>query len=248
MSRMLGPSPARSSRSKVPTIVSPSSAWGYRSTRAPREASRSAVHAPTSSTPAFVYEPQSTFTSRSRSARYAGRAASSARRRRSSRSVAVGLTPRSLGRLARRAFRATGRPRILAAMRLIEIRLLDGPNLYRLEPTVKVEVVVGRRRTWYGVRAPGRHAVVRLGGRVPLQAAPPPVRDIAAWIRRLHDVTRVGDAPPAPHGDDPSQLRAGALDRRVPVAGARSGRGHRRRRGPVRDRRARPTSAENGSE
>jgi cyanophycin synthetase len=70
-------------------------------------------------------------------------------------------------------------------MRLVEIRLLDGPNLYRLEPTVKVEVVVGRRRTWYGVRAPGRHAVVRLGGRVPPRDAPPPIRAMAEWVRRL---------------------------------------------------------------
>jgi len=30
---------------------------------------------------------------------------------------------------------------------LIEIRLLEGPNVYRLEPVVKVEVAIGRRRT-----------------------------------------------------------------------------------------------------
>ena len=71
------------------------------------------------------------------------------------------------------------------AMRLVEIRLLDGPNLYRLEPTVKIEVVVGRRRTWYGAREPGRHAVVRLGGRVPASLVPTPVRSIAAWVRHL---------------------------------------------------------------
>jgi len=28
-------------------------------------------------------------------------------------------------------------------VRLVEIRLLEGPNLYRLEPAVKVEVAVG---------------------------------------------------------------------------------------------------------
>jgi cyanophycin synthetase len=84
-------------------------------------------------------------------------------------------------------------------MRLVEIRLLDGPNLYRLEPTVKVEVVVGRRRTWYGVRDPGRHAVVRLGTPVPASHAPPPARAIAAWIRRLASATPVDpDAPPPP--------------------------------------------------
>ena len=41
-------------------------------------------------------------------------------------------------------------------MRLIEIRLLEGPNVYRLEPVVKIEVAIGRRRTWYGQRNPAR--------------------------------------------------------------------------------------------
>ena len=41
-------------------------------------------------------------------------------------------------------------------MRLVEIRLLEGPNVYRLEPVVKLEVAIGRRRTWYGQRDPGR--------------------------------------------------------------------------------------------
>ena len=71
-------------------------------------------------------------------------------------------------------------------MRLIEIRVLDGPNVYRLEPTVKVEVMVGRRRTWYGQRLPGAHARVRLGAAVPVADAPQPIRDLAAWVRRLH--------------------------------------------------------------
>jgi cyanophycin synthetase len=81
-------------------------------------------------------------------------------------------------------------------VRLVEIRLLDGPNIYRLEPTVKVEVALGRRRTWYGQRKPGRHAVVRLGASVPSKQAPRPVAELADWIRRLHHQ---------------------ALDRRVPV-------------------------------
>lgn len=74
-------------------------------------------------------------------------------------------------------------------MRLVEIRLLDGPNVYRLEPTVKLEVAIGRRRTWYGERMPGRHATVRLGASVPERAAVPPVRSIARWVRRLHALT-----------------------------------------------------------
>ncbi|MBA2570039.1 MAG: hypothetical protein H0V04_02535 [Chloroflexi bacterium] len=71
-------------------------------------------------------------------------------------------------------------------MRLVEIRLLDGPNVYRLEPAVKLEVVVGRRRTWYGQRTPGRHASVRLGAVVAARTAPASVRVLAAWVRRLH--------------------------------------------------------------
>ena len=70
-------------------------------------------------------------------------------------------------------------------MRLIEIRILEGPNVYRLEPAVKVEVGVGRRRTWYGERIPGRHARVRLGARVPPRAWPDPVAGLVAWTRRL---------------------------------------------------------------
>ncbi len=58
-------------------------------------------------------------------------------------------------------------------MRLVEIRLLDGPNVYRPDPTVKVEVSVGRRRSWYGQRSPGRYAIVSLGARVPQRVTGP---------------------------------------------------------------------------
>jgi cyanophycin synthetase len=70
-------------------------------------------------------------------------------------------------------------------VRLIEIRLLEGPNVYRLEPVVKVEVAVGRRRTWYGQRSPARHALVHLGAPVPARAWPLPVDALVAWVRRL---------------------------------------------------------------
>ena len=70
-------------------------------------------------------------------------------------------------------------------MRLVEIRLLEGPNVYRLAPVVKLEVAVGRRRTWYGQRSPGRHALVRLGAAVPARAWPLPVDALVAWVRRL---------------------------------------------------------------
>lgn len=70
-------------------------------------------------------------------------------------------------------------------MRLVETRLLEGPNVYRLEPVVKLEVAVGRRRTWYGQRDPGRHALVQLGADVPAREWPDPVAATVAWIRRL---------------------------------------------------------------
>lgn len=70
-------------------------------------------------------------------------------------------------------------------MRLVEIRLLEGPNVYRLEPVVKLEVALGRRRTWYGQRDPGRHALVHLGAAVPVAEWPGPVVATVAWIRRL---------------------------------------------------------------
>ena len=70
-------------------------------------------------------------------------------------------------------------------MRLIEIRLLEGPNVYRLEPVVKVEVAVGRRRTWFGQRVPARHALVHLGASLPKREWPEPVETLAGWARRL---------------------------------------------------------------
>lgn len=93
------------------------------------------------------------------------------------------------------------RPYTPATLRLVEIRLLDGPNIYRLEPAVKIEVAVGRRRTWYGQRLPGRHAVVRLGRAVRPADAPVAIRELASWVRTLH---------------------RRALDRRVPVTIHRS--------------------------
>ena len=86
-------------------------------------------------------------------------------------------------RLGRRPSRGSYTP---ATVRLIEVRLLDGPNIYRLVPAVKIEVAVGRRRTWYGQRLPARHTLVRLGRNVPRREAPEPVAELAAWVRRMH--------------------------------------------------------------
>lgn len=70
-------------------------------------------------------------------------------------------------------------------MRLVDLRLLEGPSVYRLEPVVKVEVAIGRRRTWYGQREPARHALVRLGAAIPARDWPDGVALLAAWARRL---------------------------------------------------------------
>jgi cyanophycin synthetase len=70
-------------------------------------------------------------------------------------------------------------------VRVIEIRLLDGPSVYRLEPVAKIELAIGRRRTWYGQREPGRHALVQLGRAVPTKEWPDGIAALAAWLRRL---------------------------------------------------------------
>jgi cyanophycin synthetase len=70
-------------------------------------------------------------------------------------------------------------------VRQVEIRLLEGPNVYRLEPVVKIEVAIGRRRTWYGKRAPGRHALVRLAAVIPRRGWPGQIEGVVDWARRL---------------------------------------------------------------
>lgn len=77
-------------------------------------------------------------------------------------------------------------------MRLVEIRLLEGPSVYRSEPVAKVEVAVGRRRSWYGSRVPARHALVRLGAAVSPRDWPDEVAAIVAWVRRLRIAHREG--------------------------------------------------------
>jgi hypothetical protein len=39
-----------------------------------------------------------------------------------------------------------------ATVRLVEIRLLEGPNLYRLKPAAKVQVALGDEVAWQGAR------------------------------------------------------------------------------------------------
>ena len=84
-------------------------------------------------------------------------------------------------------------------MRVIEIRLLEGPSVYRLEPVAKVELAIGRRRTWYGQRAPGRHALVHLGRQVPAREWPDEIAALTIWIRRLRAEHHEGRAGLAVH-------------------------------------------------
>jgi cyanophycin synthetase len=70
-------------------------------------------------------------------------------------------------------------------VRLIEVRLYDGPNVYRLAPVVKVEVAVGRTHAWHGSRTEGDETLVHLARAVPAREWPDPVADIVAWTRRL---------------------------------------------------------------
>lgn len=70
-------------------------------------------------------------------------------------------------------------------VRLIEIRTLDGPNLYRLTPVLKVEVAIGRRRTWFGQREPAPYNLIRLAAPVPRSLQPTRIVALAEWVRRL---------------------------------------------------------------
>jgi cyanophycin synthetase len=70
-------------------------------------------------------------------------------------------------------------------VRLVEIRLLEGPNLYRLEPAVKVEVAVGAEDAWRGPRDDAEGVAARLWADVPPDERPPAVAHLAAWCGRL---------------------------------------------------------------
>ena len=139
-------------------------------------------------------------------------------------------------------------------VRLIEIRLLEGPNLYRLEPVVKLEVAIGRRRTWYGRRDPEPHMLVRLAETVPASDLPSRVAALVAWVRRLRREHPDGCGR-ARAG--PSIVRPGALDRDLPLGEGGPREGARRIRagagragGPVQGRgppRSRPASTAGAS-
>jgi cyanophycin synthetase len=70
-------------------------------------------------------------------------------------------------------------------VRLVEIRLLEGPNLYRLEPAVKVEVAVGAEEAWQGERDASEGVATRLWANVPPSSCPAEVTRLAGWCGRL---------------------------------------------------------------
>jgi len=84
-------------------------------------------------------------------------------------------------------------------VRLVETRLLEGPSVYRLEPVVKLEFAVGRRRTFYGQRDPARYALVWLGAAVPARLWPEPIAAVTRWVLRLRTDHREGRGGLAVH-------------------------------------------------
>jgi cyanophycin synthetase len=70
-------------------------------------------------------------------------------------------------------------------VRLVEIRLLEGPNVYRLDPTVRIELAIGRVRAWRGSREPRARDIVRLAATVRPRDVPDDVAAVVSWVRRL---------------------------------------------------------------
>ena len=81
-------------------------------------------------------------------------------------------------------------------MRLIEIRLYEGPNVYRLLPVVKVEVAVGRTRAWQGSRSPTDGTLVHLGRSVPARDWPDAVLFDLLDSSLSRDLTAAGSLRP----------------------------------------------------
>lgn len=79
-------------------------------------------------------------------------------------------------------------------MRLVEIRLLEGPNLYRLQPAVKVEVAVGAEEAWHGERDAAEGVATRLWANVPPRRRPASVARLAGWSGRLREESGKGPA------------------------------------------------------
>ncbi len=79
-------------------------------------------------------------------------------------------------------------------VRLVEIRLLEGPNLYRLEPAVKVEVAVRGEAAWHGERDAAEGVATGLWANVPPSRRPADVARLAGWCGRLREEAAKGPA------------------------------------------------------
>ena len=133
-------------------------------------------------------------------------------------------SPASRARWAARPRVARYPPR---TVRLVEIRLLEGPNLYRLEPAVKVEVAVGAEEAWHGERDAAEGVATRLWANVPPSRRPADVARLAGWCGRLRVEAGQGAGRRGPR---PPRRRSRPLDRLVPVARRRAGPDPRRGR------------------
>src|SRR5207247_10000967 len=80
-------------------------------------------------------------------------------------------------------------------VRLVEIRLLEGPNIYRLEPAVRIEVAAGRAVAWRGPRLPPRSDWLTLGRHVPPHGAPGGGARIGWWVTFLSRGPQPGVVP-----------------------------------------------------
>ena len=129
--------------------------------------------------------------------------------------------PQSIERPPPRTHGPNAYPR--RTVRLVEIRLLEGPNVYRLAPVVKVEVAVGRSRTWQGSRTGsdvhrpsrpiGARPRVAGPGRRPRRLDPPPPRGPRRARRTVEVHAALGHGTMGRHVAM-GRRRAGAPDRR----------------------------------
>jgi len=79
-------------------------------------------------------------------------------------------------------------------VRLVEIRLFEGPNVRRLEPAAALEVAVGAETAWHGDRDAAEGVATGLWADVPPAERPAAVAGLAGWCGRLRVETGQGPA------------------------------------------------------
>ena len=168
--------------------------------------------------------------SRMRSSRWSNRSSSTSS---PSSSTAAGLPPAAVRRRRRCPEHEAGTSAVARThgpnayprrtVRLVEIRLLEGPNVYRLAPVVKVEVAVGRSPDLAGIadgerrhrpsRPIGARPRLAGPGRRPRRVDPPPPRGPRRARRTGRGPRAVGHGTLGRHVAL-GRRRAGAPDRR----------------------------------